>query len=162
MKRYHIIFSITILLFLGSLVTTLAAIQERDFQLRGYIDASLDPELPFRVPRLGVNAQLYQYNPTQLAQNLALMETAHVTWVRQFVRWASIETEQNKYDWQATDRLFDALKLHPNLKPIVVLVSTPTWARPDNDDPNAPPADNDDFARFAEAFASRYGHWVDY
>ena len=63
MKRYQLIFALSLLLFVGSLVTTLSVIQERNYELRGYADASVDTNLPFRVPRLGVNAQSF---PLQL------------------------------------------------------------------------------------------------
>lgn len=162
MKRYQIVFSLSILLFLGSLVTTFDAIQDRDFQLRGYADASLDADLPFRVPRLGVNAQLFQYDQKQLEQNFELMEQAHVTWVRQFIRWSDIEAKQNQFHWEATDQIFKAFQFHPNLQPVIVLLSAPTWARSNNSETTAPPIDNSDFARFAEKFANRYGEWVDY
>ncbi|MCC6891280.1 MAG: O-antigen ligase family protein [Anaerolineae bacterium] len=162
MKRYHIIFGFSILLFVGSLVTTISILQERDYQLRGYADASVDSALPYRVPRLGVNAQLFQYDPEQLDHNFTLMENAHITWVRQFVHWSEIERMQGQFDWMSTDQIFEAFKAHPSLKPVIVLISTPDWARPSNTNPNTPPIDNQDFAQFASAFAVRYGEWVDY
>lgn len=51
------------------------------------------------------------------------------------------------------------------LEVVVVLDGSPAWARgavdqPPTDNPFAPPAANADFARFATAFAQRYGKIV--
>ena len=90
------------------------------------------------------------------------MEDAHVTWVRQFVYWSEVETDKDQFDWKATDQVFDAFKLYPDLKPIIVFMSTPRGRSAENTDANTPPTNNEDFARFAAAFAGRYGEWVDY
>ncbi len=54
-----------------------------------------------------------------------------------------------------------------DLVPLVVLDGSPAWARAEQDrapvdNPLAPPADPDDMARFAAAFATRYGDKVRY
>jgi O-antigen ligase len=162
MKRNNLIFVIAVVLLLGSLVTTLDTLQQRDFNLRGYADASSDPDLPFRVPRLGVNAELTQYDPAEIDQNFDLMEQAHVVWVRQTIRWSDIEPAHGQLNWAKIDNIFTAFKRHPQLKPLIVLISEPAWARNDHPTPSAPPVNMDEFAYFAEEFAKRYGEQVDY
>ncbi len=96
--------------------------------MRGYVDATRDANLPFRVPRLGVNAELTQYLDSQLPDQLDLMRAAHVTWVRQSFRWDEIEPEQAcspgsvGMPWSRRSRA-----IRPEAGS--VLVNTPTWAR---------------------------------
>ncbi|MBC7810186.1 MAG: hypothetical protein H7175_03525, partial [Burkholderiales bacterium] len=86
MTRRFVLLVFALAALLGSAVAVWATVQERDENLRGYVDASQNGDLPFRVPRLGVNAELTQYPLVELEQQLDLMETAHIHWVRQFVR----------------------------------------------------------------------------
>lgn len=146
----------------GSIVAALATAQERDFELRGYVDATQTSDLPFRMPRLGVNAELTQYTPEDLVLHFSLMSEANVTWVRQFVRWDEIEPIQGQYDWQAWDAIVDGIASFPDLRLVAVLTNSPTWARHDEafDDPTSSPADPNKFAEFAHEFAKRYGHVV--
>ncbi len=162
MKRNHLIFCITLLLFLGSLVTTLDTIQQRDYNLRGYVDATNDANLPFRVPRMGINAELTQYDAPALERNLSLMEQAHIVWVRQKIKWSDIESSRGQFHWDKVDEIFTAFKQHPQLKPLIVLLSEPAWARPNQSTPTAAPTNVDNFAQFVGAFAERYGGQVDY
>jgi O-antigen ligase len=82
--------------------------------------------------------------------------------VRQEFRWAEIEPRRGQFDWSVSDRIFSATAKH-GLSVLPVLWTTPDWARapsasaefPATD--TAPPADVADFARFAGAFAARYG-----
>ena len=164
MKRQYIIFAVTLVALLGSLVTVLATGQERDFQLRGYVDASVDANLPFKVPRLGVNVELTQYSDEGLPQQLEQMVTAHTTWVRQVFPWDEIEPEQGQYQWEAWDHIVETVAKYPLLHLLAVITDTPSWARTASaqDDRTSPPADPADFAKFANLFASRYGESIDY
>jgi O-antigen ligase len=162
MKRDYLIICIALVLFFGSLVTTLDTTQQRDFNLRGYVDASSDANLPFRVPQFGVNAELTQYDSLALKHNLELMEQAHVIWLRQIIRWSEIEPARGQMNWDKVDAIFATLKQHPRLKPIIVLESEPDWSRPIKPTPTAPPTNTAVFANFAGAFAARYGEQVDY
>jgi O-antigen ligase len=162
MKRDYLIFCLTIGLFLGSLVTTLDTIQQRDYNLRGYVDASNDANLPFRLTQFGVNAELTQYDTSALDHNLRLMEQAHVVWVRQNIRWSDIEPTRGQRNWDKVDSIFSTLEQHPQIKPIVVFVSEPAWSRATQPTPTAPPTSITEFAQFAGAFASRYAKQVDY
>ncbi len=163
MKRQLLILVIALAALAGSLVAAWATARARDTDLRGYVDAAQDAALPFRLPRLGVNAELTQYTPSQLEAQLNLMEQARVIWVRQFAHWDEIEATRGTADWTQWDAIVTAFSHHPSLKLVAVLMNTPTWARPANaaDQPTAPPADPVDFARFAHDFAARYGATID-
>ncbi len=159
MKRQFVIFVIALAALAGSLVAAWATASARAIDLRGYVDATQDAALPFRVPRLGVNAELTQYTPDHLDARLTQMEQAHVVWVRQFARWDEIEATRGTYDWSQWDAIAAAFDRHPDLKLVAVLIDTPRWARPASTtaQPTTPPADPADFARFAHDFAARYG-----
>lgn len=163
MKRYPILFALACIALVGSIVAFLATIQERNFHLRGYVDATTTTNLPFYMPRLGVNAELTQYSPDELQNNLALMRAAHLHWVRQWFRWDQIEPEPGEFDWAQTDAIVEAFADDPQLKIVAVLVNTPQWARSEfsPDDPTAPPADPATYGAFAAAFAARYADVID-
>ncbi|MBZ0301011.1 MAG: hypothetical protein K8J31_14785, partial [Anaerolineae bacterium] len=76
MIRRVILFIASLFVLLGSLTTALATAAERDFQLRGYVDATRDADLPYQVPRLGVNAELTQYDYETLDRQLERMQQA--------------------------------------------------------------------------------------
>jgi O-antigen ligase len=164
MKRQYIIFAVTLVALLGSLVTVFATKQERDFQLRGYVDASKDANLPFKVPRLGVNTELTQYSPEVLSHQFEQMEAAHITWVRQVIPWDEIEPQKGEYEWETWDRIIETLLNYPSLHLIAVITYTPAWARADTaqTDRTSPPGDPVDYANFARLFAERYGESIDY
>lgn len=159
MRRY-IIFATCLIAFFGSLITGLALQQERDFHLRGYVDSTQNDNLPYRIPRLGVNADLTQYSDTELVQHLDLMQQVQIHWVRQFVYWDAVEPQQGEFEWSTWDRIFDHLDNY-EIEPVIVLINTPQWAR-DSESSTAPPDNPTDFANFATAFATRFGAQVDY
>lgn len=163
-NRAFVIFIVALAALIGSLVTTFATIDLRNFNLRGYEDPTQNPNLPYRVPRLGVNADLTQYTTLELEQHLTWMEQAGVSWVRQTIPWNEVEAQQGRYDWGKWDSITDVLEQHPTLHMIAVLVNTPVWARTPlaPGDPTAPPDNPDTFAGFASQFAQRYQTTVDY
>jgi len=157
---------IALMLVTGSLAATLATIDLRDFELRGYVDPTKDKNLPFTVERPGVNVELLQYSATELDSALEQIRDANFRWVRQFVYWDEIEAKQGEYEWDAWDRVADALRRYPELEPVVVLMNSPAWAR-ENRGANestrsAPPQSLADFAAFSREFAARYGDLIDY
>src|SRR5690606_26933953 len=129
----------------GSLVTLLGTHQQQRTQLRGYIDPIQDASLPFRIPRLGVNADLTQYSEEELEANLDLMQQAGIVWVRQFVHWDEIQPEADTWTWDQWDRIIGAVASRDSLKLVPVLYRTPTWARGEASGPTAPSADPADF-----------------
>lgn len=164
MTRQHVVFLLALVALLGSVVATWASIEQRDFRLRGYVDATRNPALPFRVPRLGVNAELTQYTEDELHLQLEWMQDAHVTWVRQMFRWDEIEPQPGRYQWERWDTIVDAVNQHPDLQIVAVLVNTPAWARQSESSTSTtiPPVNPADFASFAHTFAQRYGESIDY
>lgn len=164
MTRNRLVFVVNCILFLGSLSTTLSLIQQRDFTLRGYVNAAEDPNLPWRIPRLGVNAELIQYSASEIYDQLDLMRQANVTWVRQFIRWDEIEATRGEFDWSEIDRVVDVFRGQNELSLIPVLVNSPAWARHPlaTDSATSPPESASDFATFVEQFVERYGETIQY
>ncbi|MEZ4667066.1 MAG: beta-galactosidase [Anaerolineae bacterium] len=162
MKRDSLLFILSFLGLLGASVITLSLISARDYELRGYNDAARDPNLPFLVPRFGVNAELTQYSAQELDQQFKLMESVNVNWVRQLVRWDQIEPEQGQFQWEAWDNIFDVLEKHPRLHMVPVFVNAPQWARRNGTSDSAPPTDPTSIVPFLNLFASRYGNYIDY
>ncbi len=164
--RQLILVLISLLLLSGSLIATLGTIHFRDFELRGYVDPTVDQNLPFLTPRPGVNVDLRQYELDSLHANLALISETGFVWLRQFVYWDEIEPSKDQYDWAQWDEIFTVLREYPRLEPVVVLMHSPQWARVSppgiEATETAPPQSLDDFARFAGRFARRYGESVNY
>lgn len=151
---------LSLLLALGALLAALGAIaviSQRQMRLRGALDGLPGPELPARVSILGVNADLTQYDPAALDENLDLIAETGFAWVRQPFRWAEIEPTPGDYDWAATDAIVEAATAR-NLQLVAVLIDSPAWAA---DSATAPPADPAAFADFAGALAARYGDQID-
>lgn len=165
MRQFFIVL-IAFFMLAGSSVATLGAAQMRDFELRGYIDPTIEKELPFTLPRPGVNVDLRQYDSAELAANLEQIAASNFVWVRQFAFWDEVETSPGRYDWSSWDELMGALRRFPQLEPVVVFINTPAWARvthPDIEVTNTgPPQALGDFASFVSSFARRYGDVVDY
>lgn len=164
--RQLILVFISLLLLSGSLIATLGTMHYRDFELRGYVDATVDQNLPFLTPKPGVNVDLRQYELDSLRANLALISDIGFVWLRQFVYWDEIEHSKGQYDWTQWDEIFRVLREYPLLEPVVALAHSPQWARVSAPGievtETAPPQSVADFARFAGRFARRYGDTVDY
>lgn len=161
MIRQILIVAITLAILAGSIVAASATQRERDETLRGYVDATRDANLPYRIPRLGVNAELTQYTPDELANQLEWMRQAQITWVRQVFRWDETEPQPGVFAWERYDAIVEAAANQPELKLIAVLLGTPDWAR-ENGNETAPPNDPATFGAFARAFAERYGATIDF
>lgn len=164
MKRQILLFIASLMALTGSAVALLASASQLEYALRGYVDATQDANLPYRIPRLGVNVALEQYDPTELRDQLDLMDQAHNVWLRQKISWAAVETEAGVFNWSSWDRIFTTLEDYPRLRIVAVLVNSPDWARPPQGgaSPTTPPDNPGDFARFAGQFAARYGDYIDY
>ncbi|GAB4308684.1 MAG: O-antigen ligase family protein [Phototrophicales bacterium] len=129
--------------------------------MRGYVNPVDTRDIPFKIPRLGVNVELTQYTPDDLRKNLDLMQQANITWVRQFVRWNEIEPTKGVFDWHKWDEIISVLGEYPDLELVAVLVNAPAWATNSSLN-NAPPNSPSDFAVFAAEFANRYQEQIDY
>lgn len=126
------------------------------------------PDIPHNLPpaldvRLGVNADLQQYDNSDLDRALARIEEAGLGWVRQTFLWAEIEPRAGYYEWARWDAIVDRVSKR-GLRLVAVLDSAPAWTQLDPADPHpaAPPREVADFGRFAHAFARRYGDTIDY
>jgi O-antigen ligase len=158
MIRRVLLFALTLAVFSGALTAALATMQQRDFMLRGYVDATQTADLPFRIPRLGVNVELTQYTPDELVEQLDLMSAAGFTWLRQYFLWDEIEPLEGEYRWERWDSVVETVATYPQFELVAVLVNTPEWARAVPEATvTAPPASTVEFARFAHDFALRYG-----
>jgi O-antigen ligase len=165
MYRRVALFTIMALMALSSIVTVAATIAEQDYMLRGYVDASQDSALPFRIPRLGVNAELTQYTDEELQFHLHHMASAHMTWVRQIVRWDQVESAPGEYQWAVWDKIVSAIGEYSQLQLVAVFMNTPLWARrplSETANPTAPPYAPADFANFVRSFAERYRNTINY
>ncbi|MGB7340213.1 MAG: O-antigen ligase family protein [Phototrophicaceae bacterium] len=160
MRRY-IIFGISLFLLLGSFSAIFATQDLQRYMLRGYIDPTQVTDLPYRIPRLGVNADLLQYDAEELAQQLAWMDEAGVHWIRQFIYWDEIEPEQGQFEWDALDTITNALVAYPNMQLQPVFMNSPLWAR-DSEVMTSPPSDPIAIIPFLQAFTSRYGNSITY
>ena len=163
--RKFIVLLVSVLLVIGSLVATLGTLHLRDFELRGYVDATVNQDLPFAQDKPGVNVELLQYDSAELRDQLARIQSAGFRWIRQFAYWDEIEREAGEFDWSAWDQIALALQDFPLLEPVVVLMNSPAWARevrsPGIPSHTGPPQDLSRFAAFTGAFAGRFGGVVD-
>jgi len=159
--RRHLILFISLILFLGSCVLYGLTNHIAHENLRGYVNPTQSTELPFKTALLGVNAELTQYSPRELLENLALMEDMGVHWVRQFVRWDSVEIVSNEFDWTKYDAIITPFE-GQHLKLIVVLYGTPSWERENNTTFSAPPNNLNAWSNFVRLFTQRYEHIIDY
>ena len=124
------------------------------------------PDAPGAAPPFtGLTLQLTGQPTTTLATRLDALHAAGFGWVRHHFDWRALEPEPGHFDWVATDRLVAAITA-AGLEPVAVLNTTPDWALAPADaaagNNLAPPADVTDFARFAAAFAHRYGDHIRY
>lgn len=131
---------------------------------RGIVDPVAAGYLPYWQERLGVNAELRTIPADQLDDQLALMRSAGVRWIRQQFDWNSIEPERGRYDWTEYDRIVAAVDAIGDVELVAVLVNTPAYARDPRSPGNVstPPAHTADFARFSADVALRYAHVIDY
>lgn len=117
-----------------------------------------------QIPFLGITIELLDADPATQQAALQRLQESGFGWVRQRFDWAALETEPGQYTWEASDTLLAAIS-GVGLTPVAVLDGSPAWARHPldtgaTDNPLAPPADPASFARFAAAFARRYGDQV--
>ncbi len=99
-----------------------------------------------------------------LAETLDQISAAGFAWVRQTFPWTEIEPAPGEVDWAPWDALVRAVAEHPaGLRLVAVLDTAPPWAiwNSVGEWDAAPPANPADLARFAAAFAKRYGDRID-
>ena len=159
--------ALTLLLFVLPLMAGLSLLMASD--VNGYltrtqgVENGLSPDLPpLNEPRLGINVALetYEDEPT-LRGALVTMQALGLGTLRQCFSWADLEPAPGDYRWEQWDRVLPIVQEY-DLQVIAVLDTSPAWARSDWEADNvyAPPTDPEDYARFADAFARRYGEYV--
>ncbi|MCA9904258.1 MAG: beta-galactosidase [Anaerolineae bacterium] len=169
MKRDWFLMFVALVACAGAFFAAWGTALERDERLRGVADPATDADLPYWMPRLGVNADLTEYASDEIADQLDLMRAAGVTWVRQFFSWDAAEAERGVFDWSRYDAIVAAVAESAGLRLVAVMNDTPPWAAAESSSttgtipPNvvAFPADPADFAAFVRAFAERYGDRID-
>lgn len=93
----------------------------------------------------------------ELGSRLRGMRALGTAWVRFDVMWASVQAGgSSSWEWAKYDRLVTAIMAH-GMKPLLILDTTPPWARPAGTSYWHPPANPAQFGRFAGACAKRYG-----
>ncbi len=120
----------------------------------------------FGLPFIGTTVELDALPEPERVLTLKRLSDHGVGWIRQRFDWNLIEPKPGEYDWRSYDAVMQAIN-ESNLTAIAVLDGSPTWARQPQDrlptdNPLAPPSDPRTFARFATAFAKRYGDDVRY
>jgi O-antigen ligase len=154
---------LSLVLFGGSLALLAVSLQTQNEMLRGYENPTQHANLPFRLPVLGVNADLRQYTSDELKQNIAQMKQANIRWIRQFVYWDEIQPQQGQYNWSSYDIFVDTLAQESTIELILVVMNAPTWSSTQsNPTPTTAPDNPQTMATFVGQLAKRYGDTVDY
>ena len=133
-------------------------LQVQSIRLAGDVPAAV--ALPFR----GITATLDALPATERRARLAALRASGYGWLRHRFDWAELEQQPGQFAWAGADALLADI-VAAGLEPLAVLDGSPAWARAAQDlapvdNPLAPPADPATFARFAAAFAARYGDQV--
>lgn len=164
MKKHWIVFGLGCLLIVAAFLMITEADAQRAKATRGWVTASHQQQLPYRLPLTGINTELTLYDPEDLNIQLDLIANLGFVWIRQTFDWATIEPMAGTYDWSVYDPIVIAVAEHPDLRLVAVLDGTPTWARDSQalEHSFAPPSNTLDFADFAAAIAEHYGNAIDY
>jgi hypothetical protein len=119
---------------------------------------------PVRVPTnlplqvgMAYGNTLIEMSDRTLTQTLDDAARIGVSTIRTDLDWANIQpTSPRTYEWERFDRIVDGAR-ERGLELLPVLAYTPAWARADGCDSHmCPPADDERFAEFAAAAATRY------
>jgi len=117
----------------------------------------------------GITIDLSDYDDPVLTETLTSLRQNGLLWLRQPVRWAEIEPQPGQFEWESLDLIISAVARANDQKAagelfklIVVLETTPGWARPSHSPLTTPPTNISHFGRFARALAQRYGSQLDY
>lgn len=89
---------------------------------------------------------------------------AGATSVRQAASWRDIEAVKGRYDWSQLESTLKYCRKYPQIRPYVLVVNTPGWARPDGQPSHLPPKPEaiPDWKRFCAALAKRYRGFVNH
>lgn len=91
-----------------------------------------------------------------MTRELDAIKTVGARWVRMDVNWSVIQAGgPSSYDWAPFDRVANAA-LSRGFSVLAEILYTPTWARSAGAPAEAPPANLDDYVRFARAAVAHY------
>ncbi|MCA9965160.1 MAG: O-antigen ligase family protein [Anaerolineales bacterium] len=136
-------YTLFLLLLAAAALLGLGASRSRTaYETRG-MPAGLPQPIAYGGATLGLNVYLQQYDDAELEQQLAAIAAAGFTAIKQPFYY------QEPFDWAESDRVITAVSRHPTLTLIPLLDGNPA-------NQFAPPADPNQFAAWAAAFASRY------
>lgn len=134
----------------ASFTGLLLSVEQRN-EVRGIVDATSETDLPYRIERFGVNANLFQYEQDELRQQLELMQDAEVNWIRQIIDRSRLSNELNQFDWTQLDNILLAVSEHPDMQLLPVLIDT-----------SGPPVDMEAWLAFVADFVQRYEQQITY
>jgi O-antigen ligase len=163
MRRYRALSLVALITLILSITAYIAIGSAQALHSRGTVQPFPQPVFGAEELRLGVNAALEQYDDQALNARLSELAERSIRAIRQEFRWSALEPARGRFDWAISDRIMQAAARH-GIAILPVLWTTPEWARAPSASTRfpptetAPPADPEDFARFAGAFAQRYGH----
>jgi O-antigen ligase len=149
MKRDILLLLVALVALTGSLFAAWGTDEQRRNDLRGYANAALDPELPYYLPRFGINADLRQLDSAERERQLNMMRSIGVVWVRQFIGSLPLADQLERYDWSQLDALISPFGNLPALELVIVI-------------PVTGERDPAEFAQSVSTFVRRYGSVVDY
>lgn len=89
---------------------------------------------------------------------------AGATSVRQAASWREIEAARGSYDWTQVESTLKYCRKYPRIRPYLLVVNTPGWARADGKPSHLPPVPSaiPDWKRFCRALAEHYRGFVDH
>lgn len=89
---------------------------------------------------------------------------AGATSVRQAASWREIEAVKGTYDWTQIEDTLKYCRKYPQIRPYLLIVNTPGWARADGQPSHLPPMPSaiPDFRKFCRALAQRYKGYADH
>ena len=113
---------------------------------------------------VGINLEAGELARPDLDAILAGLARDGIRWLRFTIAWDQVEPARGQLYWSGWDRTFAALARHSDLRPLVVLNGSPSWARApaDADNALAPSHERADFGAFVAAVGRRYGSQVRY
>ena len=87
---------------------------------------------------------------------------AGATSVRQAASWREIEAVKGHYDWSQVENTLKYCRKYPQIRPYLLVVNTPGWARADGQPSHLPPVPEaiPDWKRFCKALAQQYRGFV--
>jgi hypothetical protein len=114
---------------------------------------------------MGLFEDLQYMTGTALQARLNQYQAIGAKWARFQMIWSNVQSGgPDSYDWQPYDELIAGL-LARGIQPLVVIDTTPSWARPADceEQPTCAPANPSQYAEFAAAAVARYHaevhHW---